>query len=345
MSKQVLVIEDNQDVRENLCEILELAGYETRSAENGKKGLVAIYDRLPDIILCDVMMPELDGYGVLKILRSNPKYKNIPFLFLTARTEQADFRKGMMLGADDYITKPFDESDLLEALTMRLGISTSRTEHNLLGRHDIDKLAFATRITKLIDKDEARNYKEQSHIITENQIIRQVGILQSGVARRVITDWEGRELTTELLSQHDIIGWEPLMHGTDKHSPYSIISVTDCKILFIEESAFMTATNSDVTLKNYLLKLALDTSSHGTQALLNVAYMNVRQKVAYALLTCSQHEGCLGMKREEMATLVGIAKESFSRCLSEFKADGIITIDNHTISILEPKELELICHF
>lgn len=118
--KKILVIEDNNDVRENIAEILSLAGYEVESAENGKVGLVKVNQFKPDLILCDVMMPELDGYGVLKILASNPQFATVPFIFLTAKSEKVDLRRGMSLGASDYITKPFDDADLLESIAIRL---------------------------------------------------------------------------------------------------------------------------------------------------------------------------------------------------------------------------------
>src|SRR4030095_4389892 len=118
--KSVLVIDDNADIRENTAEILDLAGYKTFTAENGKRGVEIAMKEKPSLIVCDIMMPELDGYGVLHLLRKNPATENIPFIFLTAKTERGDFRKGMEMGADDYITKPFDDIELLNAIEVRL---------------------------------------------------------------------------------------------------------------------------------------------------------------------------------------------------------------------------------
>ena len=120
MSKTILVIDDNSDIRENTAEILELAGYKTFTAENGKKGVDVAVKEKPAVIVCDIMMPELDGYGVLHLLRKNPDTRNIPFIFLTAKTERSDFRRGMEMGADDYITNPFDDIELLNAVETRL---------------------------------------------------------------------------------------------------------------------------------------------------------------------------------------------------------------------------------
>ena len=102
----ILLIEDNLEIRENTAEILELANYKVVTAENGKDGIEKASTTKPDVIICDIMMPVLDGYGVLHMLNKNEELRNIPFIFLTAKTERLDFRKGMEMGADDYITKP-----------------------------------------------------------------------------------------------------------------------------------------------------------------------------------------------------------------------------------------------
>src|ERR1043165_7910714 len=120
MAKRILVIDDNADIRDNTAEILDLAGYKTFTAENGKKGVELALKEKPDVIVCDIMMPELDGYGVLHLLRKNPDAQNIPFIFLTAKTERSDLRKGMEMGADDYVTKPFEDIELLNAIEVRL---------------------------------------------------------------------------------------------------------------------------------------------------------------------------------------------------------------------------------
>src|SRR5688572_7986088 len=118
--KKILLIEDNLGIRENTSEILSLAGYDVSTAENGKTGVDLAQRIKPDLIICDIMMPELDGYGVLHILNKNAETSGIPFIFLTAKTEKTDIRKGMTLGADDYLTKPFDDTDLLNAIETRL---------------------------------------------------------------------------------------------------------------------------------------------------------------------------------------------------------------------------------
>ncbi|MBL8011915.1 MAG: response regulator, partial [Flavobacteriales bacterium] len=117
--KTILLIEDDSDVRENTAEILELANYRVLKAENGRRGVEMARKEQPDLVLCDIMMPELDGYGVLHLLGRDPATAEVPFIFLTAKAERSEVRKGMELGADDYLTKPFDESELLNAIEGR----------------------------------------------------------------------------------------------------------------------------------------------------------------------------------------------------------------------------------
>jgi len=118
--KKILVIEDEPEMRRNLLTILKLEKFQATGAENGRIGLAAVKREKPDLILCDVMMPELDGHGVLMALREDAELSAIPFVFLTARGEKEDLRSGMNLGADDYLTKPVARADLLEAITARL---------------------------------------------------------------------------------------------------------------------------------------------------------------------------------------------------------------------------------
>ena len=118
--KKILVIEDNEEVRETLAEILELSGYQVDTAKDGAIGARKALDAPPDIILCDVMMPKLDGFGVLNILSKKQETADIPFVFLTAKADKNDFRRGMNLGADDYITKPFYKDELLQVIETRL---------------------------------------------------------------------------------------------------------------------------------------------------------------------------------------------------------------------------------
>ncbi len=117
---KILIIEDNECIRESLCQLLKFEGYQILSAEDGIKGIKSAKDDVPDLIICDIMMPVMDGYEVLKNIRKDTVTATIPFIFLTARTEHIDRRYAMKLGADDYLTKPFTRQELLDAVKTRL---------------------------------------------------------------------------------------------------------------------------------------------------------------------------------------------------------------------------------
>lgn len=134
--KKILVIEDEAATLENLALMLEMEGFQVFSAPNGRLGVNVAREEMPDVILCDISMPELDGYGVLEALRGDPDTVSIPFIFLSAKGDKKDLRVGMNLGADDYLSKPAGADEVLAAIRTRL----QRSEENarfVLSRADL----------------------------------------------------------------------------------------------------------------------------------------------------------------------------------------------------------------
>ncbi len=154
---KVLVIEDEMEIRANLIELLALEGYDIMGADNGITGLIGAMEHQPDLILCDVMMPELDGYDVLSALRQEPETASIPFIFLTALADKGDIRQGMALGADDYLTKPFTCMEVLGAVETRLQKQAALTEQHK-SETDHEVVALQTEIQAFrsaLDTDQA----------------------------------------------------------------------------------------------------------------------------------------------------------------------------------------------
>ena len=163
------MIEDNAEVRENIAEILELSNYKVVTAEDGKKGVELALNEMPDLIVCDIMMPVLDGYGVLHLLNKHIETYGIPFIFLTAKSEKTDLRKGMEMGADDYITKPFDGIELLNAIEIRLRKTESIKQHaqkivKTLNTF-INNVKQTSNISLASDEREVYDYKKKQCII------------------------------------------------------------------------------------------------------------------------------------------------------------------------------------
>jgi len=141
---KVLVIEDEDNIRENIQELLEAKGYKVRSSINGKQGILDAIDFRPHLILCDIMMPKMDGLKVLEYIRKTSIVQNVPFIFLTAKVDRTDIRQGMELGADDYLTKPFTAKDLLAAIDTRLKKHQKVIDEYAKVKHELDTTVFAT---------------------------------------------------------------------------------------------------------------------------------------------------------------------------------------------------------
>ena len=178
--KKILVIEDEEIIRENILKLLKAEGFDVTGAENGAQGLNAAVSNLPDVIICDVMMPELDGYGVLMALRSNPVTATLPFVFLTGKAERSEMRQGMELGADDYLTKPFTKAELVGAIASRLKkqeavaeqYNTLRSQSSALIPDAADKLQqIKTSLCDALQREEFQVYYQPQVNIQTGKII------------------------------------------------------------------------------------------------------------------------------------------------------------------------------
>ncbi|MBE9093723.1 EAL domain-containing response regulator [Tychonema sp. LEGE 07203] len=178
--KKILVIEDDRVIRENILKLLKAEGFEVTGEENGVQGLYTAVSNLPDVILCDVMMPELDGYGVLAALRSHPVTATVPFVFLTGKAERSEMRQGMELGADDYLTKPFTKAELVGAVSSRLKKQAAlvKQQHNLpspsseLLQEAADKLEqIETNLRAALEREEFQVYYQPQVNVQTGKII------------------------------------------------------------------------------------------------------------------------------------------------------------------------------
>ena len=255
--KKILIIEDNQDVRENTADILELANYEVITAENGKIGIVSAKKNKPDIILCDIMMPEIDGYGVLDVLSSDKKTASIPFIFLTARAEKSDMRKGMNLGADDYLTKPFNEKELLGAIESRL------KKHNFLKKEfsrTIEGISqFIEEASDYMDIDHlSKNYSSQKYkknelLFMEGSPANTMFFVQSGALKTYRTTEKGKEFITGFYSAGDFIGQLSLL--TSKTYIESATILEDAELYGIPKIEFTTLLHANKEVANKFVAL------------------------------------------------------------------------------------------
>jgi DNA-binding response OmpR family regulator len=344
--KSILVIDDNTDIRENTAEILELAGYKVFTAENGKKGAEIAIGERPDVIICDIMMPELDGYGVLHLVRKNPETEYIPFIFLTAKTERSDFRKGMEMGADDYITKPFDEIELLTAVDARFKkneILQRQYTSGASGIREFIKDAKQTGIFKhLAEKYDIQEYSKKQFVYQEGRRPRYLFYLIKGKIK-AFRNQDIKEYITDLFSEGDLIGYPALIE--DKSYNDSAEVLEDAEVLQIPKDDFLQMIFTDISIAGKFIRLITQNVKEKEDRLVGLAYSSLRKRVAGALLAIhSKFNGSQGGKlveisREDIAQYVGTATESLIRTLGDFKAEKLIEVKEGKIIIPDPARL------
>ncbi|MFK8006302.1 MAG: response regulator [Saprospiraceae bacterium] len=349
--KKILIIEDNLDVRENLAEILELSNYETVTAENGKIGVQQAMTNPPDLILCDVMMPELDGYGVLNILGKKPKTAEIPFIFLTAKAERSDFRKGMNLGADDYITKPFDQSELLDVIERRIKKS-ERIKKAFDGTQQgltafINETRGRQELEKLTQERSTKKYKKKEKIFLEGERPKSLYFIASGKVKTYKTNEWGKEYITGIHESGEFLGYLPLIEESVFATSAACIEPTILSIIPKEDFFKMLHYNQNFAAR--FIKMLANNIHDKEEKLLSLAYNSIRKRVAEALIDLVkkkridsgklESESSVTILREDLASIVGTAKESVIRTLTDFKNEGLVSIDHSVINILELEKL------
>ncbi|MBO0935425.1 response regulator [Fibrella sp. HMF5335] len=326
--KTILLIEDNDAIRENTAEILELTGYTVYTAENGKIGVEKALAAKPDLVICDIMMPVLDGYGVLHIFNKNPSLAGVPFIFLTAKTERTDFRKGMELGADDYLTKPFDESELLSAIEGRLNRFVNlKTEYNLQD-NGLDRFLDDARqmgnLQSLSADRKVHAVKKKQYVYSEGDEPTRLYFLQSGKVKTVRTNADGKELLTGLYNAGDFFGYMALLEGTDYTD--SAVTLDDAELVYIPKADFQQLVLASPAVSQQFIRLLAGRVAERETQLLGMAYSSLRRRVADTLLrlTDGQPDALIQLSRDDLAAMIGTATESLIRTLTEFKQDGLI---------------------
>jgi CRP-like cAMP-binding protein/CheY-like chemotaxis protein len=341
--KTILLIEDNHEIRENTCEILELAHYKVWTAENGRKGIEMVQKEKPDLIICDVMMPVLDGYGVLHLLSKNVETSGIPFIFLTAKSERSDRRKGMDMGADDYITKPFDDVELLNAIESRLRkaeIVKAEFSKNIQGLNEfIKEVKGLDVLSKLSADQKIRQYKKRETIYWEGGSPNGLFFISKGKVKTFKTNEDGKEFIIGLHNEGDFIGYHSLLEETVYNE--SANAMTDCELCLIPKDDFFSLIykNSDVSRK--FIKMLSNNLAEKEEGLLKLAYNSVRKRVAEALVALQVKyqkdqvsNFSISISRDDLSNIAGTSTESAIRTLNDFKEEKLIEVSGSKISIL-----------
>ena len=347
--KKILLIEDNPDMRENTAEILSLSNFEVYTAENGKVGVDKAKRVNPDLIICDIMMPELDGYGVLHILGRNPDTAKIPFIFLTAKVEKEDIRKGMNMGADDYLTKPFSDVELLDAVEMRLKkaeILKREYSRDIQGVKD-----FLSEAKEYKELEELSEDKELKTLAKKDLVFREgsypIGIyyLNKGKVKTYMTNDDAKDYITGLYKSGEFFGYSTIL----ENKPYteSAMALEDSEVCLIPKEEFFSLLYSNKDVAKKFISMLSNNLLAMEERLIDLAYNSVRKRVAQSLLLLKEKyekEGVdifnMSISREDLANIVGTSKESVIRTLSDFKEEGLIEIKGSNIKVINSDRLD-----
>lgn len=345
--KTILLVEDDLALRENTAELLELSDYNVITAPNGQVGIDMAMQHKPNIIVCDIMMPLVDGYGVLEALSTNKETKHIPFIFLSAKTERSEVRKGMDLGADDYLTKPFEEEELISAIESRLAKSEilnkaiseeskkKNEEEGVRNLHEL-KNFFDDNGEELLFSKGACIYQEGAH---SNKIY----LILEGVVKSHKMDEKGKELITALHKADDFLGFTSFI-GTVPYQE-SATAVENVTLTGISKEHLKEVLSKSKNVSLEIMNVLTNNIIEIKEQLLQMAYSSVRKKTAQTILQFSEvlnkkSNEAIKISRYDLASVAGIATESLIRTLSGFKKENLIEIEGRNIKIINLEALQ-----
>lgn len=353
--KKIVLIEDDKNIRETTFDILELSGYKIYTSDNGKDGVKLVKEILPDLVLCDIKMPGYNGYEVIKILSRLPETATIPFIFLSSNNLKEDIRKGMNLGADDYLTKPFKEIDLLDAIECRLRRSKAFLE---IKKVDINGLNhFMDLANEIIPLKEIRG-KRVVHKYAKNEIIfkaedyvKNVYFIISGKVKRIETDSHGKEFLNDIHYANQFFGYLSLFESRDSKHRRTAIAIENTEIALIPKEDFKLLIFNNREIAANFIKLISGNVMDKEKRLLQLAYASVRERVANLILKLHEEElqnknttGVVHISRDDLANIIGTSKESLIRTLTEFKKDHIIITGRAEIKVLDKIRMKKIAN-
>ncbi len=346
--KTILLIEDNKGMRENTAEILELENYTVITAENGKIGVEKAQKEKPDLIICDIMMPVLDGYEVLSILSKNPETASIPFIFVTAKADRSDLRKGMEMGADDYLTKPFDDKELFKAINTRfrkVELGKQEFSRTLEGLNDfMTSVNGIEPLKQLSEHKKLRELKKGDLIYKEGSYPKGVSFVVSGKVKTYKTNAEAKDFITGLYKEGDFFGYLALME--DKKHFESAEALDNSTVCIIPKEEFFSIIYSNSEVSKRFIKMLSDNIKEKEDQLIRLAYNSSRKRVAEAIITLADRykaedeaQFSMSLSREDIANISGTSYENTIRTLHDFKEEGIINIDKKNITLLNYEKL------
>ena len=346
--KKILLIEDEEQLRNNTAEILEISGFQVETAENGKVGVEEALKNKPDLVVCDVMMPVLDGYGTLQAFTRNKALMGIPFIFLTAKVERADLRKGMELGADDYLTKPFGINELTTAINTRLqkidNLRRTLTTDESLGLF-LENAKVNSGLNSLSTDKKNHFHKKKKVIYSEGDLPSKLFFIKAGKVKIVRENQDGKELITALYGTGDFFGYNSLIEDCEYMD--TALALEDSEIIYIPKQDFFELLYRNANVAQHFVKMLSNQIIEKEQQLLGLAYNSLRKRVAEGIIQYVktykvnyQDKVIVSITREDLSNIAGTAMESLVRTLGDFRDEGLIEITDGKVVINDIEKLE-----
>jgi len=343
--KKILVIEDEKDVLDNIAEILQLSDYQVLKAGDGRTGVQLALEERPDVIVCDIAMPGLDGYAVLHALQQHAGMEHVPFIFLTASPEKEQLRRAMTASADDYLTKPFEGIELLKSVEscmkkqqLRQAVHAQKNNHG--GTVDIKQLF---RLDP--DQRDIQTFRKKQLVYMEGQRPAFVYYLVSGKIKIYRIHPDGKEFITLVAGPGDLIGHGALLR--DGNYQDNAQALEDSTLMLISRQEFFHSMTGDSRMAQYFIDLLARDVKAKESNLINLAYNSLRKRVANGLLQLTDKfpEGedgdiAIGISRDNLSHIIGSATESLTRTLSDFRNEKLIDVREGKIYILNKDKLK-----
>lgn len=341
---KILIIEDHLEVRDNLQELLELCNYEVLAAPNGESGIQQAISYQPDLILCDIMMPGIDGYEVLATLAQHPETAAIPFIFLTARADKADIRRGMLLGADDYLTKPFEEQELLRAIQIRLHKSHLLKQPFQRSHEGLHSFLFQARQEGGLPLDSSvepgiLKYEPGQFIFRENEPARHLHFLASGKVRLYRPQPEPPAVFTDY-EKGNFFGYKALISGEKYLHHAQVLEPTEVSLLSKDDFFLLLLYNRTFSIR--FIQLLANQVKEQEKQLLSMVQQVSNRKVAGAILELCPPRAAGGQAEipvTDIQTRSRIANLTLTIALRHLDREEAISLRQDCIQLLDTGKL------
>ena len=342
---RILIIMEHRENRHYLTELLKIAGYDVVWANSGTEGVQMVTSSHPDIILCEVNMQELDGFGVIYELSHNAVTATIPFVFFTNKFQKTSLRKGMELGADDYLFRPFDDVQLLNAIAIRLKKHETQRDFfkSQLPEPTESPLCVQGKLALDLMRDQSqfRKIKKKQILFYEGDKAIGIYFVHKGAIKITKIAQDGRELTVRIHSAGDYIGLNNLFSG-QSHTD-NAEAMSDCEISILPLHEFESLIEHYPDMAGKFIKLMSHESSQNEENLIRIAYDSVRKRIANSLINyfntyCPEGQS-IHLSRNELANISGTTPETVSRTLTDFENEGLIRKEQNRIIIIQIQKL------